>query len=100
MAEVHEAQGNVQEARLLFLESAAIYTQVYGADHEETLDAARRAATVGQVVVECDGCGAEVGASAWWHCTQCEDTDLCQSCHHAFLTEGRHHVTDHIFTQL
>ena len=29
------------------LESAAIYAQVYGADHEETLDAARRAATVG-----------------------------------------------------
>ena len=47
MAEVHEAQGNVQEARLMLLESAAISAQVYGADHEETLDAARRAATVG-----------------------------------------------------
>ena len=35
----------------------------------------------------------------WWHCTQCKDTDLCQSCHHAFLTEGKHHDTDHIFTQ-
>ena len=47
MAGVHEAQGNVQEARLMLLESAAICAQVYGADHEETLDAARRAATVG-----------------------------------------------------
>ena len=41
MAEVHEAQGNVQEARLLFLECEAIYAQAYGADHEETRDAAR-----------------------------------------------------------
>ena len=50
-------------------------------------------------LVECDGCGGEVGAGVWWHCTQCKDTDLCQSCHHAFLTEGKHHDTDHIFTQ-
>ena len=47
MAEVYEAQGNMQEARLLFLPCEAIYAQAYGADHEETLDAARRAATVG-----------------------------------------------------
>ena len=40
-----------------------------------------------------------MGAGVWWHCTQCKDTDLCQSCHHAFLTEGKHHDTDHIFTQ-
>ena len=50
-------------------------------------------------LVECDGCGGKVGAGVWWHCTQCKDTDLCQSCHHAFLTEGKHHDTDHIFTQ-
>ena len=51
MAGVHEAQGNVQEARLMLLESAAICAQVYGADHEETLDAARRAARLDAVVV-------------------------------------------------
>jgi hypothetical protein len=48
-------------------------------------------------LVECNGCGAEVGASTWWHCTKCIDEDLCQHCYHLFLTEGKHHDTDHIF---
>ena len=43
-----EAQGDLEGARTLFLECEQIYAQVHGADHEETLDAARRAQTVGE----------------------------------------------------
>ena len=28
---------------------------------------------------------------------KCIDEDLCQNCYHAFLSEGKHHDTDHIF---
>jgi len=48
MAIVHEVQGNLERARLLFLECQSIYAEIFGADHEETLDAAMRAETVGQ----------------------------------------------------
>ena len=48
IAEIHETQGNVEEAKKLFLECEQIYAEVYGQDHSETLDAARRAQNVGQ----------------------------------------------------
>ncbi len=35
-------------ARRLFLECEQMYVKVFGADHEETLDAATRAQTVGE----------------------------------------------------
>ena len=38
----------MEEARALFLECEQIYAKVLGADHEETLDAAMRAQTVGE----------------------------------------------------
>ena len=38
-----ETQGKHDEARKLFLECEKIYSKVYGPDHTETLDAARRA---------------------------------------------------------
>jgi len=42
MVELYVQQDKTQEAReLLILECHYIYAQVYGADHEETLDAAR-----------------------------------------------------------
>ena len=47
IAELKEAQGDLEEARTLFLECEQIYAKVLGADHEETLDAAMRAQTVG-----------------------------------------------------
>ena len=43
-----EAQGDLEEARSLFLECEQIYANVLGVDHEETLDAAMRAQTVGE----------------------------------------------------
>ena len=52
IAELHETQGDVEEAKTLFLECEQIYAEVYGQDHSETLDAARRAQNVGQ---ECGG---------------------------------------------
>ena len=38
----------MEEAKKLFLECEQIYAEVYGPDHSETLDAARRAQNVGQ----------------------------------------------------
>ena len=38
----------MEEAKKLFLECEQIYAEVYGQDHSETLDAARRAQNVGQ----------------------------------------------------
>ncbi len=38
----------MEGARKLFLECEQIYAKVFGADHEETLDAATRALTVGE----------------------------------------------------
>ena len=38
----------MEEARSLFLECEQIYANVLGVDHEETLDAAMRAQTVGE----------------------------------------------------
>ena len=38
----------MEGARRLFLECEKIYVKVFGADHEETLDAAMRALTVGE----------------------------------------------------
>ena len=48
IAGLKEAQGDLEEARTLFLECEQIYAKVLGADHEETLDAAMRAQTVGE----------------------------------------------------
>ena len=48
IADLHETQGDVEEAKKLFLECEQIYAEVYGQDHSETLDAARRAQNVGQ----------------------------------------------------
>ena len=45
----------MQGARRLFLECKEIYTKVFGADHEETLDAAMRALTVGEEEEEEEG---------------------------------------------
>ena len=38
----------MEEARSLFLECEQIYANVLGVDHEDTLDAAMRAQTVGE----------------------------------------------------
>ena len=43
-----ETQGDWEGARRLLLECEQIYVKVFGADHEETLDAAMRALTVGE----------------------------------------------------
>jgi hypothetical protein len=43
-----ETQGDLEGACRLFLECEQIYAKVFGADHEETLDAAMRAQTVGE----------------------------------------------------
>ena len=43
-----KTQGDLEGARRLFLECEQIYFKVFGADHEETLDAAMRALTVGE----------------------------------------------------
>jgi len=43
-----ETQGDWEGARRLLLECEQIYVKVFGADHEETLDAATRALTVGE----------------------------------------------------
>ena len=56
IADLHEKQGDVEEAKKLFLECEQIYAGVYGQDHSETLDAARRAQNVGQY---CGGDGDE-----------------------------------------
>ena len=48
IAGLKEAQGELEEARSLFLECEQIYANVLGVDHEETLDAAMRAQTVGE----------------------------------------------------
>ena len=53
IAKLHETQGDVEEAKKLFLECEQIYAEVYGQDHSETLDAARRAQNVGQCCVSC-----------------------------------------------
>ena len=43
-----KTRGDLEGARRLFLECEQIYAKVLGADHEETLDAAMRALTVGE----------------------------------------------------
>ena len=48
IAGLKEAQGELEEARSLFLECEQIYANALGVDHEETLDAAMRAQTVGE----------------------------------------------------
>ena len=48
IAGLKEAQGELEEARSLFLECEQICANVLGVDHEETLDAAMRAQTVGE----------------------------------------------------
>ena len=48
IASLKETQGDLEGARRLFLECQQIYLKVFGADHEETLDAAMRALTVGE----------------------------------------------------
>ena len=50
-----ETQGDSEGARRLFLECEQIYANVLGADHEETLDAAMRALTVGEEKEEEEG---------------------------------------------
>ncbi len=45
---LYEGQGKLDQARQLFLECEQIYSKVYGAQHEKTVDAARRATTVGE----------------------------------------------------
>jgi hypothetical protein len=48
IAPLKETQGNLEGSRRLFLKCEQIYAKVVGADHEETLDAAMRAQTVGE----------------------------------------------------
>jgi hypothetical protein len=48
IASLKETQGDLEGACRLFLECEQIYAKVSGADHEETLDAATRAQTVGE----------------------------------------------------
>ena len=48
IAGVHEIQGNLEEAKALFLECEKIYAKVFGDEHEETQDARERAAKVGE----------------------------------------------------
>ena len=48
IANLKETQGDLEGARRLFLECQQIYLKVFGADHEETLDAAMRPQTVGE----------------------------------------------------
>ena len=48
IAEIHEKQGNLKEAKAIFLECGKIYSKVFGDEHERTLDTRTRAATVGQ----------------------------------------------------
>ena len=48
IAGLKEAQGELEEAPSLFLECEQICANVLGVDHEETLDAAMRAQTVGE----------------------------------------------------
>ncbi len=43
MALIHRNQGENNQARILFREAAAVYAQVYGADHSETIDALNQA---------------------------------------------------------
>ena len=45
IAFVYKNQGKLGEARQLYLECEQIYTKVYGAQHSETLAAARQAAS-------------------------------------------------------
>ena len=48
MPSLKETQGDLEGARWLFLECKQIYAKVFGADDEETLDAAMRVLTVGE----------------------------------------------------
>jgi hypothetical protein len=45
---VKKTRGDLEGARRLFLECEQIYAKVLGADHEEALNAAMRAQTVGE----------------------------------------------------
>ena len=55
IAPLKETQGNLEGSRRLFLKCEQIYAKVFGADHEETLDAAMRAQTVGEEKEEEEG---------------------------------------------
>ena len=48
IANVHESQGQLEEAKALFLECEKICAKVLGNDHENTQDARQRSATVGK----------------------------------------------------
>ena len=48
IASLKETQGDLEGARRLLLECEEIYLKALSADHEETLDAAMRALTVGE----------------------------------------------------
>jgi hypothetical protein len=48
IASLKETQGDFEGTRRLLLECQRIYAKVFGADDEETLDAAMRALTVGE----------------------------------------------------
>ena len=43
MALIHRNQGENNQARILFREAAAVYAQVHGAEHSETIDALSQA---------------------------------------------------------
>jgi len=55
MAGVFEDQGNLQEARKLFLESAEIFAALLGDDHDDTVYTRHRADTVGEEEEEEEG---------------------------------------------
>ena len=48
IADIYEKQGNVDEAKKLFLECEQICAGVYRQDHSETLDASGRSQNAGQ----------------------------------------------------
>ena len=53
IASTHERQGDVEEAKKLFLECEQIFAKVCGQDHSKTVDAARRAQKLGRNSVCC-----------------------------------------------
>ena len=67
MAGVFENQGNLDEARKLFLESALISAAVLGDDHDETMDAHHRANTVGEEEESEDDDGSAAGEEEVGH---------------------------------
>jgi hypothetical protein len=55
IASLKETQGDWEGARRLLLDCEQIYVKVFGADHEETLDAATRVLTVGEAEEDEEG---------------------------------------------